>query len=176
MFTITTGGNGGPFIVQPGASANLIAGESIHMLAGTHLQAGSQVHAYIAPNGPFCDDPDKQLLATKTDTEGKALRSEVANIREGSQFEAEAGAETESIFKVYPNPTPGQFTLQMVGYPNNKKIRVEVLGLRGERILSEELSGDMVQHQISLEGQVPGIYIVRVTRGQQTGVKRIIKR
>ena len=120
-------GTAGPFITQSGASARLVAGESIRMLAGTHLQHGSQVHACIAPGGPFCEEPGKLTLEIHTaDQTGKTL--------------------------------------------------VEVYGLRGERVLREELPGDLSQYILSIEGQLPGLYIVRVVSGQDVGVERIIKR
>ncbi|MBE0662666.1 MAG: T9SS type A sorting domain-containing protein, partial [Bacteroidales bacterium] len=57
--SIYTAGNGGHFIVENGGTTTLIAGEKIVMLPGTKVFHGGHMHAYIAPGGPFCIEPDK---------------------------------------------------------------------------------------------------------------------
>ena len=91
---IITAGNGTVFITLPGSTASLIAGERIIMLPGTHLQAGSQVHAYIAPNGPFCEEPDKQIMAVDIET-GTFPVDTSFFVNDNNTIR----------FKVFPNPT-----------------------------------------------------------------------
>lgn len=165
--TITLAGQGGSFITEAGSSTTMIAGEKISMLPGTRLQAGSFVHAYITPEGPFCEEPDKQIMAVDAEPE----RSEVPSESEGSPLDVKAG----SLFKLYPNPTSGMFTLELNSFYKETIVMVEVYGIRGEQVLRKELPSDLHQHELSLEGQVPGIYIIRVVSGQDVGVKQIIK-
>jgi hypothetical protein len=48
--------------------------------------------------------------------------------------------------------------------------------MRGERVLREEITSGQHLYEFSLEGQLPGIYIIRVVSGDQMGIERIIKR
>ncbi len=165
--TITTGGNG-HFIIESGAQLRLIAGENIIMLPGTHVKEGSYLHAYIAPEGPFCGDLDKHFLATDEAAGVDNKTEEVTDIND-----IIAGKDT--FFKVYPNPTQDQFTLELHQYPDATLVTVEIYGMRGELIKQRGLQADG-QHRFSLEGHQPGIYLIRVTQGDKVGVERLIKR
>jgi hypothetical protein len=77
-------------------------------------------------------------------------------------------------FKVYPNPTPGLFTLELTGFDLKEKVDVTIYGVRGERIQQKEVLGE--QYSVfSLKDQRPGIYFIRVLSNKLVGVKRIIK-
>ena len=166
VFTITTGGASGPFIAQSGSSAYLIAGEKITMLPGTQLQAGSHVHAYIAPAGPFCEDIGKALVSAEND-----VTEDVA-----TGFVDISNTVQQQFLHVFPNPTPDRFTIELVDIDPGQDVLIEVYGIRGDRVLRTKLPGDLHQHTLSLEGQVPGIYLVRVVGRQEVGVARLIKR
>ncbi len=159
---ITTGGSNTYFIVEEGASVLLIAGESIRMLPGTIVEYGGYLHAHISLDGEYCGAPIAKVLEEPA---GEPLVE---------QF-VPAMTDRDALFTVYPNPTIGAFTLELAdGFPD-KQVTVEVYGLRGERILSEDLLNQQ-KHTFTLENQLPGIYIVRVTAGERTGHQRILKR
>jgi surface protein len=159
------------FIVQTGGSATLIAGERISLLPGTIVQAGGYLHAYITTDGTFCGGIEKHFLEPEE-------QLELAETIQEESPEAELPSELpgELSFKVYPNPTPGVFTLELNGYDQEGSIVVDVLGLRGETILRKEISGAQHLHTLSIEGHQPGMYFIRVVSGQLVGVERIIKR
>lgn len=169
LLNITTGGDGKTFLVEANASAELIAGNSIRMLAGTSVVAGGYLHARITTDGTFCD-PDKQgpVMAP--------LANAAENVEDIS-LSAFDFQKKESLFKVYPNPTTGLFTLELTidQIEPMQQMTVEVYGMRGERVLSEKVSSDQ-PHVFSLSDRQPGIYIIRVLSGDQTGIARIIKR
>jgi len=53
-------------------------------------------------------------------------------------------------------------------------VTVEVLGLRGERILYRELFAHQ-PHVFSLGSYPPGIYVIRISDETLIGVRRIVK-
>jgi hypothetical protein len=159
---ITTGGSNTYFIVKEGGSVSLIAGESIRMLPGTVVEYGGYLHAHITLDGEYCGAPVAKLLEEPVD---EPLAEQIVP----------AMTDRDALFKVYPNPTIGAFTLELTDEFAVKQVTVEVYGLRGERILSEDLVNQQ-KHTFTLENQLPGIYIIRVTAGERTDHLRILKR
>ncbi len=87
----------------------------------------------------------------------------------------EAGDLDKPLFRVYPNPTTGDFTVEITSVCTDSPYTIEVYGMRGEVIIrDDQLTG--WQHHLSLQGQQPGLYMIRVQRGEKMGVERIIKR
>jgi hypothetical protein len=157
--TITTAGGGTTFIVQNGAFVYLVAGGSIHMLPGTHFQSGSYVHAYIDQTGEFCSNP-------------KAIIADEDPLPELPPFDF---AEKASFFRVYPNPNTGQFTLELSEITESSTINVEIFSLVGESIMNVELP-QMKQYLFDLSARQPGIYLIRVMKGDEVGVEKLIRR
>jgi len=52
---ITVAGGGTTFIMNNGSEADMIAGQSIQMLIGTHILTGAVLQAYITTNGQYCN-------------------------------------------------------------------------------------------------------------------------
>ena len=164
LMIMTTAGGGETFLVESGGRADLIAAGKIIMMYGTKVEPGGYLHARITTDGTFCPEPDKHFLAA-TQADQSVTTDDFPNMKQ-----------PETFFMVFPNPTTGRFTLEMNLFDTAKKTIVEIYGMRGERILREEIPGDIYQHSLTLEGQLPGIYIIRVAGGDQVGVQRIIKR
>ncbi len=160
--TIITAGGNTYFIVEGGGSVSLIAGESIRMLPGTSVENGGYLHARITLEGEYCDTPVTKSLEEPVE---EPLAEQLVP----------AMPDKDVLFKVYPNPTTGEFTLELMDALAYKQVTVEVYGLRGERLFSENIP-PMQQHIFTLEKQLPGIYVVRVTAGERTDNVRIIKR
>ena len=80
----------------------------------------------------------------------------------------------ENLFKVYPNPTTGAFTLELNGLDEREKIRVDIYGMKGESVFSTELSG-ATKHELTLSGKPAGIYLVKVSSNKTIGVARIVR-
>jgi len=79
------------------------------------------------------------------------------------------------FFKLYPNPTDGTFTLELTTMEFKQGITVEIYTMLGGRVFSIELPPQR-QQPLSLEGQQPGMYIIRVIQGDRFSVERLIKR
>ena len=53
-------------------------------------------------------------------------------------------------------------------------ITVEIYSMLGERILQTQLSGQQ-QYEFNLSGRPGGVYLVRVVRGDEVGVEKVVK-
>ncbi len=170
--TITTGGDGNTFVVESGALAELIAGNNIRMLDGTKVVAGGYLHARITTDGTFCDTDKQETMAPLAATADKT--EDISLTAFDDVFDS---LKKETLFRVYPNPTTGLFTLELSSdyMEPMQEMTVEVYGIRGERVLSEKVSADQ-PHVFNLSDRQPGIYLIRVVSGDQMGIQRIIKR
>ena len=152
--TITVAGGATTFNVQNGGSVTMIAGESISYLPGTTVQSGGYMWGYIAPNGPYCLNPS---LPSAAATEDKIpVNSE------------------QSSFNVYPNPTSGNFTLELNGDFPSSSATIEILGIWGEKVLTKVLTEDR-KCEFSLSDRPSGIYFIRVISGSKAASAKIIK-
>ncbi len=173
LLTITTGGDGTTFIVEDGAMAELIAGNNIRMLDGTRVVAGGYLHARITTDGTFCDTDKLETMAPLAEIKPEKSADDILLDTNGPLN----NMNNTTLFKVYPNPTTGSFTLELTRndiLPMGE-INVEVFGLRGERIMSEKVVANQPR-VFSLKDRQPGIYIIRVVGEDLFGVERIIKR
>lgn len=158
--TLTTGGGGQQFDVADGSEVDLIAGQNIIMLPGTHFHSGSDVHAWISPGGPYCP-----MLAS-------SLLTEDANEKE--IHENLIASEKEEFFRVFPNPATEGFNLELQVYDDQEMITIEIYSMMGKQLLSRELPAGP-QHYVGLEEFNQGIYLLRVMLGKKAGVERIVK-
>jgi lysyl endopeptidase len=70
-----------------------------------------------------------------------------------------------SFLKVYPNPSRGEFMLELPSY-SGKPVSVDIFDVTGKRIYTATSRSVHPVH-VSLADQPAGIYLVRVTDGQQ---------
>jgi uncharacterized protein (TIGR02145 family) len=78
------------------------------------------------------------------------------------------------VIIVYPNPTPGVFTLELDGkWTQAEKVAV-ISDMLGHIIGYERVRGSG-KFEFSLTGMPPGIYVVRVTDGKDAGSAKIVK-
>ena len=151
---ITLAGNGTLFVVLTGGNATCIAGQKISILHGTTVQSGGYFYGYIATAGPWCQTPSMPAVVTAAE--------EVPNSIE------------QSLCKIFPNPTTGNFILEMDGVHSLDKVTVEIYGMWGDKVLTTMLSGEG-QHQFSLSNVPVGVYFIRVINGDKTETVKIIK-
>ncbi|MCX6306405.1 MAG: ice-binding family protein [Bacteroidetes bacterium] len=156
--TITVAGNGTTFQVQNGGSVTMIAGQNIRLLAGTRVNYGGYLHAYITTMSEYCCG---------------STSGSYAGINKVSETIPETGAGTS--FRVYPNPTTGIFYLELPPSSGNANAVVQIYGMAGDLILKDELSGNN-RFEFSLAGKSPGIYFLQVRYGDRLESKRIIKK
>ena len=156
--TITVAGSGTTFTVQSGGSATMIAGQKISYLSGTLVKPGGYMRGYITTNGQYCG----------------MMSPSIASVIESTE-EAPVTNMAQSFFKVYPNPTEGDFVLELSDGDLNQNIRVEIYSMTGINVLSADLPSGR-KHYLSLSGKPAGIYLIQVVSGKNTGTTRIIRR
>ena len=114
------------------------------------------MHGFIT-TGEYCSNPATPIVPVKSGDVEPVLSS--------------AG----SLFRVYPNPTTGEFTLDISNVQGTGKAVVDIFGIRGEKVFSTELPGSG-KYELSLSGKPLGVYVIRVIYGNSPETLRIIKK
>ncbi|MDP1622771.1 MAG: Ig-like domain-containing protein [Bacteroidales bacterium] len=154
--TITVAGGVSTFTVQNGGSVTMIAGHNIIFLPGSKVFPGGYLHGYIAPGGPYCAGPPAAALAM------------------GDGIQEVVPASRQSFFRVYPNPTNGDFTLELEPENATGIADIEVFSMQGNKVLSARLK-DEKTHLFSLSAKPSGIYFIRVISGSRSETAKIIR-
>jgi hypothetical protein len=155
--TVIVAGGGTTFTVENGGNATIIAGQKISFLPGTRVKSGGKLHGYITTTGEFCINAVPSIPAVTT--------TETAN----------PYTQVPIFMKVFPNPTNGDFVLELNGFDSMKDVRVDIYNMSGMKVLTSELTKDG-KTEFSLSGKPSGIYLIQVISEQYTGTSRIIKR
>jgi hypothetical protein len=156
--TIIVAGDETYYTVQSGADVTLVAGQDIYMLPGTLIGSGANLLATITTNGNYCSYYQNAI---------------VSNPPQNEETVTFAPLEGQS-FKIYPNPTTGHFTLLLDKPVEDQSCFFQVVGMMGKQIISEKLM-DSDHFEFDLTGQNPGIYMVRIIRGEKVDSGKIIK-
>jgi len=135
----------------------MIAGEKISYLPGTAVEPGGFLHGRIAPSGPWCGTM-KGSLADATASNAKT------NPNPG---------EIDSDFIIYPNPTTGEFLLELREEVTGDPVHVQCYDLSGYRILDRDISSGR-KLRLDLSGHQPGIYMLRILSGTECRIQKIV--
>ena len=166
--TIILAGGDDTFIVDSGTGVDLIAGQSILMLPGTMVEYGGYLSARISTDGLFCDAEEPIVASFEVYAPDHSTHHEPLATQEYDDYD-------KPFFRVYPNPTTGDFMVEIMDGYTDSPYTIEVYGMRGEIIIrNDQLTG--WQQYRTLQEHQPGLYMIRVQRGEQMGVERIIKR
>jgi len=151
---LTTGGDGAAFVVQPGGSALLVAGQSIRMLPSTLAVAGGYLHAWISGETYCPFPPADQGFITQ-------MAGDNSPVARGGNL------------TLHPNPATGLFYVDMPAGEGFGMTILEIFDVTGERVLSRKwLAGATVA--ADLNGRPSGLYLVRVTRDSRIFTGKII--
>jgi hypothetical protein len=156
---ITVGGNGSTFILQDGGIATLVAGQKISMLPGATVLSGGTLHAYISTDGFYCHRPSSSIA--------------IPNEESLSDNPSLPFIENRSLLKVYPNPTPGQFTLDPGETGEQEYFSLEIYNWLGERVIKSNLPSNTI-HLLDLSGHADGIYFIQVQQGNKVQTGKIV--
>jgi len=162
--TLTVAGGGSTFIVKNGGNVNLIAGHNIRILEGTSVRSGAYLHAFISND--YCTLPPVMLAVD----EESDTYDEIVSEKSAEVFETQ----TDDLFRVYPNPTTGIFTLELNSVNESGSVKIEIFNLLGERILNTEQQTNS-HYQFDLSGNKAGIYFIRVMCGENNRIEKLIK-
>ncbi|HNY02026.1 MAG TPA: T9SS type A sorting domain-containing protein [Bacteroidales bacterium] len=155
--TLMTGGTGASFLLLSGGVSHLIAGENIRMLPSTQAKSGSSLHAYITTNGSYCNNPK----------EGEAVNTE------NETAQNEILTDPKTFFRIYPNPTSGSFTLEILSDPAGSPVTLTCVNPVGRPILERTFHSGK-KYELSLEGQAPGLYLIHAVMNGATGIRKLI--
>ena len=155
--TLIVAGSGTTFTVKNGGSATMIAGQSIRYLPGTTVEPGGYMHGMIKDdNNQYCGQKAPAIPMTISGVEQAPVSLQNAT------------------FSIYPNPTSGNFTLEQKGEKLYATVRVEVYGMRGEKVLSGDLT-NVKKSEFSITGFPSGLYFVKVAAGEHMETIKLIK-
>ena len=158
--TITVAGDGTTFTIAAAGSAIMIAGQKIDYLPTTKVYSGGYLHGYITNDGQYCI-PLKSTEITIAKTQPP-------------QLELPVKTEHTTFFKVYPNPTTGTITLEVVGIAEKNELLVEIYGILGNRIL-QVLAGGKAKCDFQLAEQPKGLYIMHIVSGTEVATVKVVK-
>ena len=154
--TITVAGNNTTFTVLNGGSATLVAGQKISLLPGTTVASGGYLWAYISPGGPFCVTPSFPTVLKDQMEPQQPMVSEKSTIR------------------IYPNPTPDKFTIELSGEPEKASVILKIINMMGSQIGESTIQSGRL-HEFSLIGQRPGVYLIKVMQNNEIIMFKVIK-
>lgn len=142
--------------VEAGGNATLIAGLSIHFTPDFRVYYGGALHGYITTTQEYCGTGSTMAAPVTLGEE------EISSLSGGSWF------------KLYPNPTSGNFTLDLTGAENPGEVHVEIYGMHGEKILQTALYQEK-QRTFCIETTPTGIYVIRISNGNESVTGKIVK-
>ncbi len=155
--TIILAGSETIFHVESGAEVDFAAGINILMLPGTWFREGSDVWAFIDPSGNYC-----------------AVNRSIVSAEALPELQSPDQEASESLFRIFPNPTTGFVNVEFAGNNPDDKFLIEIFSAIGERIIRREISG-IGSYNIDLSDRSNGLYFIRLSNGTSTTILKIIK-
>lgn len=153
---VTLAGGGTVVLIKSGASLELVAKQSVRLLDGTVVKNGAYLHAWISDEGNYCSNK-RGIVASENNQTMELLDEPSEN----------------TSLRIYPNPTTGTFTLELVGLTDAQSIVVEIYGQMGEKIAHMYLPQSN-QYLFDLSSRKTGMYFLRVSRNGHTSSTKVI--
>jgi hypothetical protein len=160
MKNITVAGDGNPVIIQNLAVVDFIAGNSIHFLPGFLAQSGSQVHGYISTDGTFCSGSVLSSIVEAPIQEKDATFDKKENDILPSEMQV----------KVYPNPSNGIFTIDLINFED--KASICIYDLTGSMYYESKMEST-TNNKLNFSFLRKGIYFVKIISNNKQFVKKI---
>ena len=167
---LNVAGWGSIFWVLSGGNADLIAGNSIHLYAGTVVAPGGHLHAQITDQ--YCGyyhPPAFIAVATNTTEDMNETQNNLEPL--GSVTDKSINS---SHFRVYPNPTTGKFKIEYTKPENDAEVKFQIFTLLGELVATPSVNiGGTIE--VDLSAQNPGIYVIRMNTGVKPEYLKVVK-
>jgi hypothetical protein len=161
---IVAAGSGSHYKIESDANVNFKAGNAIIFKPGFRATSGSEFRAFI--DAPFNEFPVFNIEGNSLDINSK---NNVDSNEFGNNQLIENDDNTQSI-SVYPNPTNGMLYIYNETYNVTK---IEVYSYNGVMVLNQSLKSS--KFVIDLKSQPDGIYLLKISYGENYVTKKIIK-
>jgi Tol biopolymer transport system component len=150
----------GNYVVNSGGVAHLTAGSKILLLPESKIKSGGYLIASIvsSPSSEYCSGQWKNSPAQAD----KPARNRTGEIKE-----------SQLLFKVYPNPATQNFWVELLNEDKPCSIHIQVTDFMGNIKLFQNRT-IVKRTQVFLNNQPPGMYFVKVVKGNQTGDQKVI--
>lgn len=178
-------------------AATINSGEYVHVVltrdnntqVKVFLNGVKQVEFFDA-NGTATLDADNELLIFKDNTSGASTgeeaagsivflglfdftltEEEVATLYADLTSTAIFEAKGSSNFSIYPNPSANSLRINSSEFQT--EFNVVIKDLTGKKVL--ELTSQNINQEIHIEHLDKGIYLLQITDGKRTGVRKLVK-
>ncbi len=143
--------------VNEGGSLTLIAGSSVRLLPDLVVESGGYLMAQTGDS--FCYNPAPQIPGK---IDWLASQSLIDNPESRHTF-----------FLAYPNPANDILNIDLQQINLTSESSVEIYSLMGGRMLYALFSEK--HFEINLSGWPKGVYLIRISNQDRTGIKKVIK-
>jgi hypothetical protein len=162
--TLTLAGGATTVVFESGSSVDLIAGHTIRLLPGFWAQNEGYLHATITTDNSFCF-PAEQRVVYK--------QPEEKSVEATALITTNHKLKTEKLVKVYPNPTSGEFTVELTHFEGTTTLTlINSLGAKA----FETFVNSSENTKVELPAIIKGLYILQVRNGKTSSTAKIIIR
>lgn len=166
-------------IISSGANITFSAGEKIVLSHGFHAKPGSNFKAEIIKKKKYpgyYDEPKRLNLPPLDQSEPCSKLPDTMNFAREANVFKEQGIDNSSNypenFQIYPNPSPGLFTLHFDD-GENPGFSVEITNMMGNVVYKRE-NVQVGNTAIDIREQPKGIYFVKVPAGGKVYTGKVV--
>jgi hypothetical protein len=138
-------------------------------LASGYTQTGNKWNTFSLNLNGFSGQSVKVKIKVKRGTTNTEWYQDFDNFV-ATNITSIKGIQSENEFKISPNPSTGQVLVTTKGF--SSRASIEVFNILGNKMLV--LPGGQIQNQLDLSDLKKGVYLIKVSEGKQSQVKRLI--
>ncbi len=147
-------------IINNGADITFIAGQRILLHKGFHVKPGGKFHAIIGSKDLY----DKSVKDKSINDSFAGPEILEPDCKESKIIDLESdGLKLNSFYSLYPNPSPGIFTLRF-NDGQTESYTVEVRNMMGKTVFKKENIRDEAT-VIDIRNEAKGIYLIKLSAG-----------
>jgi V8-like Glu-specific endopeptidase len=152
--------------IQAATAVTFEAGRKINLMPGFHAQAGSIFTAAIANCERGCGngykkkaDENRMVISHRKPAPDEPVMQKTGN-------------DIGQAINVYPNTSPGLFTVELRNSFQQPISEIKVYDLQGRLIKTVPVNN--TKTTIDITGQPAGMYLLQIISGNETGLRRVI--